>query len=79
MNAHDLFMATCSVLAAIITVLLTSIHTRLGRVEDKLDRKQDREECEVRDERYCKSVSDIWDAFGKHSHEGLPFGSKITR
>ncbi|MGC9195353.1 MAG: hypothetical protein ACP5IL_07850 [Syntrophobacteraceae bacterium] len=79
MSVHDIFTAIASVLAAIITVLLTSIHMRLGRIEDKLDNKQDRKECEMRDERYCKSVQDIWDAFGRHSHEGLAPGSKVTR
>ena len=79
MSAHDFFTMVASVVAALIAILLSSISSRLARMEEKLDQKQDIKECEVRETRCCKSVSDLWDAFGKHSHEGLPKDSKVTR
>ena len=79
MSASDVLTATLSGLAAVICLLLTLVHTRLGRIEDKLDGKQDKAECGTKEKRFSDELKEFWEAFGKHSHEGLPPGSKVTR
>lgn len=64
---------------ALISFLLVMILQRLSKLEDKMDGKQERQECERREERFSVSIQDVWDTFNKHSHEGLPPISKVTR
>ncbi len=68
-----------SALGALMSLLLVMILQRLSKLEDKLDGKQDKNECERHEERACQSLQDVWDAFNRHCHEGLPSGSKVTR
>ncbi len=79
MTAVDVLTGIISAFGALMSLLLVMILQRLSKLEDKLDRKQDKGECERRDKRSCQALEDIWDAFGKHSHEGLGPASKVTR
>ena len=63
----------------IVSGLLSILVTLVLSMSRKLDNKQDKEECGRRDQRWCEIVKDIWESLGKHSHEGLPPGSKVTR
>lgn len=77
------------VISSLLTVnalILSQIYRRQGKIEEKLDKKQDVDRCkEVR--QTCndhissglgKGVDDLWDAFNEHSHEGLN-GARVTR
>lgn len=68
-----------SALGALISLLLALVLQRLSRLEDKLDGKQDKNDCVCYQDRWREAIQEIWDAFGKHSHEGLPPTSKVTR
>ncbi len=73
--------AIISVLGSVMIVLLGIILNRLSRLEEKLDGKQDKTECDRQVEN-CQRVfkiDDFWDAFSKHSHTGLPGDSRVTR
>ncbi|MDR3555911.1 MAG: hypothetical protein P4L55_14230 [Syntrophobacteraceae bacterium] len=79
MTALYMLTGVISSFGALMSLLLVMILQRLSKLEDKLDGKQEKLECERREERFCQSVQDIWDIFNKHSHEGLPPTSKVTR
>ena len=70
-----------AVLATIMTVLLSLILGRLGRLETKLDGKVDKEFCdhqqEVCEKQYGTGV--FWEVFNRHSHTGLAPDSRIVR
>ena len=81
MVALYLLSGVISASASVLALLLTMILQRLGKLEAKLDSKQDKAECAER-RRTCRENfddNDIWTAFNTHSHEGLPLGSKVTR
>ena len=66
---------------SILVVLLSLIIYLLLRMDKKLDSKQDKEVCTTRLQN-CEKVFDLenfWLEFNKHSHTGLPNGSKVTR
>jgi len=69
------------VLGTIMTVLLSLILSRLGRLENKLDGKVDKEFCDHQ-QIVCEKAyghGEFWDVFERHSHTGLPAHSKVTR
>jgi hypothetical protein len=68
-----------SAFGGVMSLLLMMILQRLSRLEDKLDGKQDKGDCSCYQDRLREALQDIWDAFDKHSHEGLAPGSKVTR
>jgi hypothetical protein len=79
MTALYVLSAVTSSFGALMSLLLVMILQRLSKLEDKLDGKQDKPECERCEQRFCQAVEDIWDVFNKHSHEGLRLTSKVTR
>lgn len=79
MMALYVLTGVISALGALMSLLLVMILQRLSKLEDKLDGKQDKSECERHEERASVSLQDVWEAFNRHSHEGLPSGSKATR
>lgn len=79
MMAVYVLTGVISAFGALMSLLLVMILQRLSKLEDKLDGKQDKAQCERNEERTCQTLQDVWDAFNRHSHEGLPLGSKATR
>ena len=82
--------ALMSVIGAVIILMLGAILNRLVKVEDKLDAKVDKSYCEKAQQAEgrelerifaCKERDheDLWDAFNRHCHTGLPVDSKVTR
>jgi prophage maintenance system killer protein len=73
--------AIISVLGTVMIVLLGVILSRLSRLEDKLDGKQDKAECDRQADRCQKLFADedLWDVFNRHSHTGLEANSRVTR
>ncbi len=81
MMAQYALTAVIAILGSVMIVLLGVILSRLARMEEKLDLKQDKTEC-VKQVANCERVFQIdnfWEAFGKHSHTGLPGDSRVTR
>ena len=79
MTALYVLSAVTSSFGALVSLLLMMILQRLSKLEDKLDGKQDKPECERREQRFCQAAEDIWNVFNNHCHEGLPPASKVTR
>ena len=88
-------LLSCVMLLATFAMTINSLYLRsmakkFTEFEKRLSSKQDKEICkqlqysckELREEKEkstCRGVDDIWEALGKHGHEGLPPGAKITR
>lgn len=82
-----------SALLTLVVFLLGLIIRRLGGLEEKLDKKQSKEDCQhqmllCHDNRmqYRQDVAqrierqeEIWEALSRHSHTGLAPDSKVTR
>ena len=79
MIALYILTGVISALGALISLLLALVLQRLSRLEDKLDAKQDKSDCLCYRDGLREALQEVWDAFGKHSHEGLPPTSKVTR
>jgi hypothetical protein len=73
--------AIITILGGVIITLLGFVLSRVSSIDNKVDKKQDKTECE-KQAAICQrefSTETFWNNFDKHSHTGLPDGSKVVR
>lgn len=71
--------AVISTLCAINLFMLGLLWKRLTSIEEKLDMKLGKEECNKCARDIKKEIDDVWQAHGKHSHTGLDGASRVIR
>lgn len=82
-------IAVVSVLGTVNAFILHGISQRLGRLEERQEKLQTvdgcvraqgscKKEVEADVGRHCEESRALWERLNRHSHTGLPDGSKVT-